>query len=130
MVLYLNWDTWEAASQPANDGLPLQPTRQRTCLDITEPAIADEVRRARQMHLPILLVHERAPEHGGCAFDRSSARLECPSWESRGPPPRPPWPTAPASRPPSPLTRSHRAIALAPSAQCAASSTPAQSLVR
>ena len=86
MVLYLNWDTWEAASQPANSGLPL-----RTGLDITEPAIADEVRRARQMHLPILMVHERAPEHGGCAFDRSSARSECPSWESRGPPPRPTW---------------------------------------
>ena len=97
MVLYLNWDTWEAASQPANDGLPLQPTRQRTCLDITEPAIADEVRRARQMHLPILMVHERAPEHGGCAFDRSSARLECPSWESSGPPPRPLWVTCSAS---------------------------------
>ena len=24
MVLYLNWDTWEAASQPANSGLSLR----------------------------------------------------------------------------------------------------------
>ena len=85
MLLYLNRDTWEV-SQPEDalqaprvvdgDGDNGQSRRRRgqwpSLLEtaVAEPRIAAEVRRARQLQVPILMVHERALEHGGCLFDR------------------------------------------------------------